>query len=238
MSITFTKEHNTVALVTMDSGENRQNPEFMSTMAAVLDEIEADESFKSVVLCSKHEKFWSVGIDVEWMGGVLAAGKKQEARDFVYSLNALSKRMLTYPMPLIAAIGGHTFGDGAMLALCCDFRFMKTDRGFFCFPEVDINIAFMPSMLDIIRKTIPAWFMEEMILTGRKVGAKELEDLHIVRKACANEEELLRESLAFAATFAKPRGIFAEHKKRMYKSSIDLMDSEDPAFIEPLNLTA
>jgi enoyl-CoA hydratase/carnithine racemase len=238
MSITLTKENNTVALVTMDSGENRANPEFMSGMLAVLDEIEADESFKAVVLCSKHDKFWSVGIDIEWMGGVLGAGKKQEARDFLYSLNTLSKRMLTYPMPLIAAIGGHTFGDGAMLALCCDYRFMKTDRGFFCFPEVDINIAFMPSMLEIIRKVMPAWFMEDLILTGRKVGAKELEEMRVVRKACANEEELLKESLAFAATFTKPRGIFAEHKKRMHKRCLELMDSEDPAFIEPLNVMA
>ncbi len=238
MSITYTKENNTVALITMDSGENRANPEFMSGMLAVLDRIEADDSFKAVVLCSKHDKFWSTGIDVEWLGGVLAAGKKQEARDFIYSLNALSKRMLTYPIPIIGAIGGHTFGDGAMLALCCDYRFMKTDRGFFCFPEVDINIAFMPSMLEIIRKAMPAWYMEDLILTGRKVGAKELEEMHVVRKACANEEELLKESLAFAATFAKPRGIFAEHKKRMHKACFDLMEREDPVFIEPLNVMA
>lgn len=237
MPITCTKENNTVALVTMDSGENRQNPESVNGMLAILDEIEADESLKAAVICSKHDKFWSLGIDVEWIGGVLAAGKKQEARDFLYSLNALSKRMLTFPLPLIAAIGGHAFGDGAMLALCCDFRFMKTDRGFFCFPEVDINIAFMPSMLEIIRKVMPVWFMEDMILTGRRVSAQELQERHIIRKACANEEELVSEALAFAATFAKPRGIFAEHKKRMHTQIFELMEKADPDFIEPLKVT-
>jgi enoyl-CoA hydratase/carnithine racemase len=237
MPITYSKENNTVALVTMDSGENRQNPESVNGMLSILDEIEKDESIKAVVLCSKHDKFWSLGIDVEWIGGVLAAGKKQEAKDFLYSLNTLSRRMLSYPIPMIAAIGGHAFGDGAMLALCCDFRLMKSDRGFLCFPEVDINIAFMPSMLEIIRKVMPAWFMEDLILTGRRVSAQELEERHIIRKACANEEELVRESLAFAATFAKPRGIFAEHKKRMHKQIFDLMEREDPAFIEPLKVT-
>ncbi|MBN1532305.1 MAG: enoyl-CoA hydratase/isomerase family protein [Spirochaetes bacterium] len=237
MPITFSKENNTVALITMDAGENRQNPESVSGMLAVLDEIEADESLKAAVLCSKEDKFWSLGIDVEWIGAVLAAGKKQEARDFLYSLNTLSRRMLTFPMPLIAAIGGHAFGDGAMLALCCDFRFMKSDRGFFCFPEVDINIAFMPSMLEIIRKVMPRWFMEDLILTGRRVSAQELQDRHVVRKACANEEELIKEAMAFASTFAKPRGIFAEHKQRMHKRVFDLMEQEDPAFIEPLKVT-
>ncbi|MGV7927494.1 MAG: enoyl-CoA hydratase/isomerase family protein [Spirochaetota bacterium] len=238
MSLVYTKENETVALLTMDAGENRHNPEFVGALLGVLDEIEADESIKAVVLRSRDEKFWSLGIDVEWMGGVLAAGKKQEARDFLYSINALSKRMLTYPMPIIAAIGGHAFGDGAMMALCCDFRFMKADRGFFCFPEVDINIAFMPSMLQIIRKAMPDWFMEDMILTGRRVGAQELERHNVIKKACPNEEELLKEAIAFASSFAKPRGIFAEHKKRMHRLSLELMDREDPAYIEPLNVTA
>ncbi len=237
MPITFTKENNTVALVTMDMGENKHNPDFINGMLAVFDQIEADESMKAVVLRSKEDKFWSVGIDVEWMAGILAANKRQEAREFLYSLNALSKRMLTYPMPIVGAIGGHTFGDGAMLALCCDFRFMKTDRGYFCFPEVDINIPFMPSMLEIIRKVVPVWVVKDMLLTGRRIGAKELEELHVVQKACANEEELIRESIAFASTFAKPRAIFAEHKRRLHKSVFELMEREDPLYIDPLNVT-
>ena len=236
MPIKFTKENNSVALVTMDIGENRFNPEFSSALLAVLDVIAADDSFKAVVLCSKEDKFWSLGIDVEWTGKAYTEGRKQELRDFLYSVNTLLKRIMTYPIPVIAAIGGHAFGDGAILALSCDFRYMKSDRGFFCFPEVDINIPFLPSNQEIVRKVVPGWFMEEMFLTGRKIGAAELEQHHIIRKVCSDEKDLIKETLEFASTFSKPRGIFAEHKKRINKRIFELMDNEDKTYIEPLNV--
>lgn len=81
-------------------------------------------------------------------------------------------------------MNGHTFGNGSILACSCDYRFMKADRGFFCFPEVDVNIPFLPSMLQTIRKAIPYYKLEELIFSGKRVGAKELEEHHVLVKAC------------------------------------------------------
>jgi hypothetical protein len=55
-------------------------------------------------------------------------------------------------------------------------------------------------------------------------------------KACENEEVLIREALAFAKTFNKKRPIFGEMKKRMHGSIIEIMEKEDPVYIEPLQL--
>jgi enoyl-CoA hydratase/carnithine racemase len=71
----------------------------------------------------------------------------QSIKDFMYRMNEVFKTCLTFPMPVIAAINGHAFGNGAILSCACDFRFMRSDKGFFCFPEVDINIPFLPGML-------------------------------------------------------------------------------------------
>lgn len=231
------RKENKVAVITMDDGENRHNPAFVERLLTVLNEIESDEALSAVVLRAGGGKYWSLGIDIEWITQALTTGKNQEVRDFLYGLNKLSARILTFPLPVIAALNGHAFGDGAMLALVCDFRFMKADRGFLCFPEVDINIPFMPSMLEIIRQVLPACLMSDMILSGRRVNAHELAGHHVILKACSDEEDLLRESLAYTATFAKSRGIMAEHKKRLHKKILDLMQTDDPAYIEPLILT-
>jgi enoyl-CoA hydratase/carnithine racemase len=157
-------------------------------------------------------------------------------KEFMYQLNELSKRILLFPMPVIAAINGHVFGDGAVLACVCDFRYMKADRGFFCFPEIDIDIPHMPSMLAIVKKAMPYYEVEELIFSGKHANAAELEANHAIRKACENEEVLMKEVMEFAKSFTKKRPIFRETKKRLYKYIIGIMEKEDPEFIETLQL--
>ena len=51
-----------------------------------------------------------------------------------------------------------------------------------------------------------------------------------------DEEKLMEEAVAFAKTFNKKRGIFGEHKKRLHKNIVKVMESEDPPIIESLAL--
>jgi enoyl-CoA hydratase/carnithine racemase len=236
MSIIEWKKLETVGVITMNNGENRHNPEFIRAILTSFDEIERDPMISSVIIASSDPKNWSQGIDLLWMMDAMAKNDLQGIRDFMYGLNRIFNRILLYPMPVIAAINGHAFGDGTIMACACDFRFMKADRGFFCFPEIDINIPFLPGMQAIIRKAIPYYKLEELVFSGKRTGAAELEAHHVIMKACENEEALMRETLAFAKSFNKKRPIFGEMKKRFHRTIIETMEKEDPAFIEPLQL--
>jgi len=236
MAILSWKKDGEVAIITMSNGENRHNPDFNRAILGAFDEIEGDEAVSSVVITSGDQKNWSQGIDVEWILGAMNNNEMQSIKDFMYGLNAIFTRILSFPMPVIASINGHAFGDGAILACACDFRFMKSDRGYFCFPEVDIGIPFLPSMLAILRKAIPYHKLEELVYSGKKATADELESAHVIVKACGNAETLLKEAKDFASTFSKKRSIFEQHKKRLHKHIIEIMKKEDPKFIEPLNL--
>lgn len=231
MSVIEWKKDETVAIATMCNGANRQNLEFAETMNRVFDEVLSDTTISSLVITSSDEKNFSQGVDVEWMIGRLAEKDLDSVKGFMYGMNTVFKRILTMPIPVIAAINGHAFGNGAIISCACDFRFMRRDRGFFCFPEVDISIPFLPGMLAFIRKAIPEYKFNELILTGKRVTADELERHHIIEKSSADITELNSDVMAFARTFQKKRSIFAEHKKRMHKSIIDIMDQEDPQFI-------
>jgi enoyl-CoA hydratase/carnithine racemase len=86
-----------------------------------------------------------------------------------------------------------------------------------------------------VKKAVPYYKFVEMQFTGNRYTAPELEQHHVIRKACANKEELMQESLAFAKIFQKKRGIFGEMKKRMYRDIIEIMDTVDKSVsIEPL----
>ncbi|MDY0131232.1 MAG: enoyl-CoA hydratase/isomerase family protein [Desulforegulaceae bacterium] len=230
------EKNGNVAIVTMSKGENRHNDVFAREMLKVLDEVVDDKEVKSIVLTSSDSKSWSLGIDVEWILGKFGEKDFQAIKDFMYQMNEVFKKLLLLPVPVIAAINGHAFGNGAILSCACDFRMMRKDRGYFCFPEVDLGIPFLPGMIAFVKKAFPHYKFNEMKLTGRRAGAVELEESHVLEKACENPEELLKEAIEFAKTFDKKRGIFAEHKKRLHKEIINTIDKEDPPVIESLKL--
>ncbi len=238
MSIVDLTYDGTVAVITMNNDQNRQNVAFANAMCEAFDQALENESTTAIVLTSEGEKYFSAGVDLEWMMERFQADASDDMRGFMYGMNEVFKKCLLVPVPVIAAINGHAFGNGAMLACACDFRFMKSDRGFFCFPEVDVSIPFMPGMIAFVKKAIPYQKFNEWKLTGQRVTAQELEDSHVIQKACADREELMAEAMAFANTFNKKRGIFGEHKNRLHKHIIEIMEKEDVEFIEPLNFMA
>ena len=236
MAIIEWEKNESVAIINMCNGANKQNLTFARKMNQCFDEILENKDIYSIILTSTDEKNFSQGIDVDWLGRKMNEKDFGSIKEFMYGMNTIFKRILFMPVPVIAAINGHAFGNGAMLACTCDFRFMKKDRGFFCFPEVDISIPFLPGMIAFVRKAIPEYQFNEMILSGKRFGAQELADNHVIVKACENKDELIKDTLAFARTFIKKRGIFGELKKRMHKNIINVMEIDDKEQIESLNL--
>jgi enoyl-CoA hydratase/carnithine racemase len=236
MPVVKWEKDGTVAVVTMTNGENRHNKVFVAEVNQTFDEILADKAIKAVILTSNDVKNFSQGIDVAWLWERMGAQDMESVKVFMRGMNEMFKKLLLFPMPVIAAINGHAFGNGAILSCACDFRFMRADKGFFCFPEVDVGIPFLPGMIAFVRKAIPDYKFYELKLTGRRCTAPELEQHHVIVKSCASQEELMQESLAFARTFQKKRGIFGEMKKRLHKGIVQTIDTDDPPFIDSLSL--
>jgi enoyl-CoA hydratase/carnithine racemase len=216
----------TVAIITMTNGENRQNLVFAKTLNAMLDEIIADKSISGMIITSNDEKNFSQGIDVQWIMDNMQKNNHQPVTDFINEMDNVFKKLLLYPVPVIAAINGHAFGNGSIMSCACDFRFMRSDRGFFCFPEVNIGIPFRWGMNAFVKKAIPLHILSQMQFTGNRYTAPELEKLNIIVKACANQEDLMASAIAFAKTLQKKRGILGEMKKRLYSDIIKVLDSD------------
>ncbi len=225
-----------VAVLMMNDGENRHDLEYSRQMLAVLDEIVADKEVCSLVLSSSDEKNFCQGVNLMWLLERQKEGDLQAIKDFMYGMGEVFKRFLLLPIPSVAAVNGHAFGNGAILACACDFRLMLSGRGFFCFPEVDVGVPFMPSMIKFVSRIMPPQVFNELLLTGRRVVAEEMVDMGFAVKACADKQTLIEEAVAYAATFEKKRGIFSEMKKRMHRHIIEEMDNRDKEYIEKLFL--
>lgn len=220
-----------VATVTLNDGENRFNPNFIDAFSGVLDEIERDTDATTLVVTSSHEKIFSNGIDLEWLIPVIQQNDVSRAKDFFYLLNRLFKRIAIYPLVTVAAISGHAFAGGAILSCAFDFRFMRSDRGYFCFPEVDLGIPFLPGMNALLKKAMPMYMVEYLEYTGVRLTADQCVDHHIVQKACPMET-LMSDCMTFAMAINKRRPVVAEMKKRLNQPIVHAIDVEDVPYIE------
>ncbi len=220
-----------VAVVSMTSGENRFNPSFLDALLGVLDEIEADTTATTLVVHSTHEKIFSNGIDLEWLVPVIQKPDIAAAKGFFYQLNRVFKRLVTYPLVTIAAISGHAFAGGAIFSCAFDFRFMRSDRGFFCLPEVDLGIPFLPGMNAVLSSAIPRPVLLEMQLTGARFTA-DMCQAHQIVKGAYPQDQLMNETMNFARQVNKKRLTVAELKSRLNRAIIHAIDVEDVAYIE------
>lgn len=223
----------TVAVVTMSNGENRHSPVWTKRMVRVFDEITADTDIKALVLTSDDDKFWSLGIDTNWLEERLEKNDINTISEWFYDNNEVFRFLLMCPFPSIAAITGHAYGNGIMLAGACDFRFMRSDKGFLCLPEIDLGIQLTPAMIEWMKRVLSYQLFIRMQWSGERVSAAELERHNVIIQSCADAGETVKAAVAFGKKFNKSRTTLSEMKRRTYGHIIDKIENEDPVYIDP-----
>lgn len=207
-----------VYVLRFQNGENRFTPEFFENVERALDEVEGQAK---AVVTTGEDKYYSNGIDLDWLS---ANGEKTNW--FVDRLHAVYARFLKQNIPSVAAVNGHAFAGGAMLALSHDFLVMREDRGWFCLPEVDINIPFTPAMAALIQSKLPTRTAHEAMLTGRRYTAAEALEAGIVHRV-APEGEVLSRAVELAAALAVKEGrTFGAIRRTMYRPAVKALSGE------------
>ncbi len=217
--------HDKVALVTMGEADNKLNIGMVQSLLETLDKIEKETAALTLVVRSGHSHIWTNGFDIDWILASLEKGNSADVRRFLVMDLELRKRLLTYPLITIAALNGHTFGGGAVFSCCFDFRFIRSDRGFFCIPVIDRQYPILPGTRELLRSVFPAYVIKDLILTGRRLTGLECVSSHVVSAAFGNEEMMDR-VMAFAAGLNKSRGIVGEMKKVLNGPIIELIDRD------------
>lgn len=203
-----------VFVLDLGTGESRFNASFLDALNACLDEVQAAPAPRALVTSSSG-KIWSNGLDLEWM-----AANQELIGAFVPRLHELLARVLELDVPCVAALQGHTFAAGAMLALAHDQRVMRADRGFFCLPEVDIRIPFTHGMNALIVARLSKRAAHEAMTTGKRYGGVEAQAAGIVEEA-VEEQQVLPRAIELASALAeKDPATLGAIKRRLYEAPL------------------
>ena len=206
-----------VYVLDLGDDENRFSPDWLKSVHAALDTV-VDGASPAALVTVGTGKFYSNGLDLEWL-----SAHGDQAQTYVADVQELLARMLTLPVPTVAAVNGHAFGAGAMLAVAHDFRVMRADRGYFCFPEADINIPFTPGMAALIQgKLTPAAAIAAMT-TGTRFGGTDARDLGLVDDVAAEAELRERAAGRVRPLAGKDRGTLGAIKSTMFTAAVSAL---------------
>jgi enoyl-CoA hydratase/carnithine racemase len=206
-----------VTVVRMDRGENRFHPHLLAALDAALDDVEAGDGPGALVLTGAG-KFFSNGLDLEYL-----AANPDDAEATLARVHALFGRVLGLPVPTVAAINGHVFAAGAMLALAFDQAVMREDRGYFCLPEADLGFPFTPGMNALITARLNPPVAHEAMVTARRYTGQEALAAGIVAEVAPEADVLERAVDRATALAGKPRQAIQAIKRGMYGPVLDLL---------------
>jgi enoyl-CoA hydratase/carnithine racemase len=177
MAISLTYEEK-IAILDLGDDENRFSPGFLDEFDAQINEVLGAGA--QGLVTTGGGKFYTNGLDLDWL-----AAHGDQTQWYVGRVQSMLARVLTLPVPTAAAVVGHAFGAGAMLALAHDFRVMRADRGFFCLPEVDIRIPFTPGMAALIQAKLTPQAAVASMTTGRRFGGDDAQRFGLVDAVAA-----------------------------------------------------
>ncbi|NMN94693.1 enoyl-CoA hydratase/isomerase family protein [Antrihabitans stalactiti] len=191
--------------------ENRFNPEWLASVNALLDEVEASQGPRALVTTARG-KFYSTGADLAW-----GAANPGRIDWLLTEIQAVLARILVLPVPTVAAMQGHTFGAGAFLAMAHDRTVMRADRGYFCLPGITLGGSYAPGVLALAAARLPARAGHEALMTGRRYGGIDAERAGLV-DAVESDSRVLESAVEYAHGVAQTRGpVLGEIKVGLYE---------------------
>ncbi len=207
-----TGREDSLLILTMSRGKaNALNHTLVEELHTAVTAAAADDSVRGVVLASGLPRFFSSGFDVR---EVFSYGREAMA-DFFGRFIDLYESLYACPKPVVAALSGHTFAGGAILATACDFRIMADGDYGFALNEINLGLALTPSIRRMLTGAVGVGRAREVLLFGEPLTPARALEIGLVREL-APAAEVRGRAIACARLLAsKPPAAYREIKRSL-----------------------
>jgi enoyl-CoA hydratase/carnithine racemase len=201
----------------MTDEDNRFHADSVAEWHAAVDEVEASEG-PAALVTTGNGKFYSNGFALERL---IEEGTLGEV---IPSALRLFARLLRLPVYTVAALNGHAFAAGAMIAMAHDARVMRADRGYWCLPEADMGVPLAPGMTAIIQARLSPAVAHAAIMTAKRWGGTDAVADGIVDEAVAEDQVLARAVELAASRASTSREAVTALRTGMYGPLLAVLD--------------
>ena len=184
----------------------------------VFNDFEADLEQWVAIITGAGNKAFSAGNDLKYQ----AAGGTRERPESGFG--GLTQRF-NLAKPVIAAVNGFAMGGGFEIALACDL-IVASDNAIFALPEPRVGLAALAGGLHRLPRIIPQKQALGMILSGRRVTAKEGKELGFVNEV-TSQEDLMPASKRWAGMILECSPMSVRASKQAVYQGLDKSTLED-----------
>ncbi|NDW04777.1 crotonase/enoyl-CoA hydratase family protein [Jiella pacifica] len=130
-----------IAVLTLNRPDklNALSYETNDRICALLDRIEADDGLRAVVITGAGDRAFSAGADIPQFAASVAEGPDAAMRDFVRRGQAMTRRLETFPKPVVVAVNGLAYGGGCEIVEAVHLA-VASSHARFAKPEVAIGM--------------------------------------------------------------------------------------------------
>ena len=188
-------------------------------------ELNSTTGEKALIITGSSDKYFNVGFDLDEL---IRKKDRVLSANLIVDLTEVLRRLIVFPLPTIAAINGHCYGGGVMLAMACDWRIMLNESGDFCLPEVLIGSNIPVGMREVFRIKMRPNVFRTAALTGKKYTCKQALEDKLIDEMVMHRQDLLQRAIEFGksvAKYSKNRPNYKRIKYDMYYPIIDVMAS-------------
>ncbi len=172
---------NNIAWIMMDDGKNNLiSPKMIAHLNQALDQ--AEEAGAVVVLTGRAEVF-SAGFDLN----ILKTGAKNTL-DMLIGGFTLSKRLLSFPTPVIIANNGHAIAMGSFLLLSGDYRIGVEGEFKIVANEVQLGLTMPHSAIEICRQRLNTSHHDRAVLLSELCDPNTAVEAGFLDQVVAKEE--------------------------------------------------
>ena len=174
---------------------NAMNKRLWLDMQAALDDARSDGQIKVVVITGEGRAF-STGADLKES----KTRSIEDYRDYLVSLQEVSRTIIRFEKPTIAAVNGFAIGSGYELALACDIR-IAAEEAKIGSPEAKVTSSVTGGAFRLVQDLIGPGKARELLFTGEYIDGVEAQRIGLVNRAVP-AEKLMETVMEMAAKIA------------------------------------
>ena len=170
-----------IGVVTLNRPDHRNamTPELLDAFSEAMDEAQADESLRCLVITGKGRCF-SAGADLR--SSMQRSDLGKPSREASYAMYEPFLKVLDIEVPVIAAMNGHTVGGGFGLTLLADIRVANVDAKYGVnFARLGIHSGLGISY--VLPRLVGAGCASELLFTGKLIRGSEALRIGLVTHA-------------------------------------------------------